>query len=68
MSNEYTITVTIRDTEKGVHVQSRGELGDADSVASVVAHSLGAAIKRETRRVKAAVEAGLATESSTTIH
>lgn len=50
--SEYRITVTVRDTPEGVQVEARGQLGDAGCSASVVAHALCAAIKRETEFVQ----------------
>ncbi len=68
MAGEYTITLTIRETEDGLHIESQNNTGSGDSYGSIFAKALFGAIKREVRSMKAKVETLAAAESSKTLH
>ncbi|MNZ56466.1 hypothetical protein D3C78_744130 [compost metagenome] len=52
MASEYTITLTVREVEGGLSIEQRSELGNAESMASVIAHALNTGVEREICRVK----------------
>jgi hypothetical protein len=68
MTGEYTIHLTVRETDEGLHIESQNNTGSGDSYGSIFAKALFGAIKREVRTMKAKVEASAAAESSKTIH
>ena len=68
MAGEYTIHLTVRETEEGLHIESQNDLGSGDSHGSIFAKALFGAIKREVRTMKAKVEASAADKSSKTLH
>lgn len=68
MAGEYTITLTIRETEDGLHIASQNNTGSGDSYGSIFAKALFGAIKREVRSMKTKVETLAAAESSKTLH
>lgn len=67
--NEYTITLTIREEDGGVHVEQRSRLAKEanDSLAANVAEALSLAVNHEVKRLRKVIElaAGHRTTSPT---
>lgn len=52
MDREYTITVTVREVDGGVHVQQHSEIGEGKGVAASVASALSLAVAHQVVRLK----------------
>ena len=69
--SEYTITVTVREVDGGVHVQQHSEIGEGNGMAATVASALSLAMARHVIRLKkciAEAQEDLIGKADKTIH